>query len=200
MSYRREIPKGSSALLEYEIWFDIEEYWDYVYIEVSTDNGETWEIIETPKTSSENPLGNAFGAGYTGSSGGWLTDLIELTPFAGETLRVRFQYVTDDAVNAAGACFRDLSVSPAAIIDGNDDWEPHGFVFTNNVIEQDFLVQLITTGNDPQVQQLYLNSDNSGTWTIQPTQDDEGLIVAVGSMAENTREFAGYTLSLSPSR
>lgn len=198
LSRQINLPAGSPALLEYKVWFEIEEDWDYVYVEVSVDGGAAWQIIETPTTSPENPIGNSFGAGYTGKSGGWLAESVNLTPFAGEDLWVRFQYVTDDAVNAAGACFRDLAVSASGVTVDDNDWEPRGFVFTDNIVRQDFQVQLITIGDQPQVRQLALDDNNSGEVTLQPPAEGERLVVAVGSLAEKTRQYAGYTLSLTP--
>ncbi len=87
-------------------------------MELSVDGGRTWRIIETPGTSPENPIGNGFGPGYTGRSGGRLPESVDLSPFAGEDLWVRFQYITDDAVNASGACFRGLSIKTAGNIAG----------------------------------------------------------------------------------
>ena len=154
LSHPVEIQVGSKAFLEYDVWFEIEENWDYVYIQVSVDDRETWQIIETQRTSLAKPFGNAYGAGYTGKSGGWLTEYVDLTPFAGEDAWVRFQYVTDDAVTATGACFRNLSILDGGIKTSNVGWKPRGFVFTDNLISQNFQVQLITVGKDPRVRQL----------------------------------------------
>ncbi|MCI0897490.1 MAG: immune inhibitor A [Chloroflexi bacterium] len=199
---RVELPMGATATLKYEVWFEIEEDWDYVYVEVSVDGGQTWRIIETPATSPENPIGNGFGPGYTGDSGGWLKESVDLSPYAGEDLWVRFQYVTDDAVNASGACFRDLSIErpgeAAGITADGLGWESRGFVFTNNLVRQDFQVQLITTGDEPQVRRLNLDANNAGELTVLPPGDGARLIVAVGSLAEKTRQPASYTLSVSP--
>jgi len=202
LSHRVDLPLGATAKMDYEVWFEIEEDWDYVYLEVSVDGGHNWQIIETPATSPENPIGNGFGPGYTGASGGWLRESVDLSPFAGEDLWVRIQYVTDDAINATGACFRDLTIKfgrAASIIAANDPgWEAQGFVFTNNVVRQGFQVQLITTGDDPQVRQVPLDANNAGNLTVQPPADGEQLIVAVGSMAEKTRLPVSYTLTVSP--
>jgi hypothetical protein len=199
---RVELPMGATATLQYEVWFEIEEYWDYIYVEVSADGGQTWRIIETPATSPENPIGNGFGPGYTGASGGWVQESVDLSPFAGEDLWVRFQYVTDDAVNASGACFRGLSIMIVGETDGitpeDPGWVAHGFVFTDNVVRQYFQVQLITTGDDPQVRQMPLDANNTGVLTVLPPGDGKRLIVAVGSLAEKTRQPAGYTLSVTP--
>ena len=202
LSHRVDLPLGATASMDYEVWFEIEKDWDYVYLGVSVDGGRTWRIIETPATSPENPIGNGFGPGYTGASGGWLQESVDLSPFAGKDLWVRFQYVTDDAINGSGACFRDLSISFAGfnfaaasgIAADDSGWEAQGFVFTDNVVRQGFQVQLITTGDDPQVRQVLLDSNNAGQLTVEPPGDGERLIVAVGSMAEKTRQQVGYTL------
>ena len=206
LSHRVDLPLGETAVMEYEAWFEIEEDWDYVYLEVSVDGGRNWRIIETPATSPENPIGNGFGPGYTGASGGWLRESVDLTPFAGEDLWVRLQYVTDDAINASGACFRDLSIdfagttaaSAYGIAADDPGWEAQGFVFTDNVVRQEFQVQLLTTGDNPQVRQMPLDANNAGKLTVQPPRDGERLIVAVGSMAEKTRQPVSYTLSVTP--
>jgi len=202
LSHRVDLPAGSKAALDYGAWYEIEEDWDYVYVEVSIDGGRNWLIIETPATSPENPIGNGFGPGYTGRSGGWIQESVDLSPFAGEDLWVRFQYVTDDAVNASGACFRDLSIQTAgetpAITADDAGWEARGFVFTDNIVRQDFQVQLLTTGDQPKVRQIGLDANNAGELTAMPPKDGQRLIVAVGSMAEKTRQPAGYTLIVAP--
>ena len=202
LSHRVDLRPGATGTLEYGVWFEIEEDWDYVYVEVSVDGGQNWRIIETPATSPENPIGNGFGPGYTGASGGWVQESVDLSPFAGEDLWVRLQYVTDDAINATGACFRDLSIRFGDGVPGiaADDpgWEAQGFVFTDNVVRQGFQVQLITTGEKPQVRQVPLDANNAGKLTVQPPGDGERLIVAVGSMAEKTRRPVSYTLSVAP--
>ena len=59
--------------MSYQVWYNLEEKWDYAYVELSVDGGRTWQILETDNTSPENPIGISYGPGYTGDSGGWLT-------------------------------------------------------------------------------------------------------------------------------
>ena len=198
LSRQVHLPSNLEAVFEYEIWFDVEEHWDYVYIEVSVDGGENWKILNSLHTATENPFGNGFGPGYTGESKGWLKDSIDLTPFSGKNLWVRFQNITDSAINAAGACFRNLSIPEIGVVDGDSGWDPRGFVFIDNAVRQDFQVQLITVGDDPEVRQLRLESNNTGEWIVHPPEDGDRLIVTVGSLAEKTREFASYSISLGP--
>lgn len=198
LAHRVELPAKAAALLEYEVWFEIEEDWDYVYVEVSVDGGQTWRIIETPATSPKNPIGMGFGPGYTGNSDGWMRESIDLSPYAGQDLWVRLQYVTDDAINGSGACFRELAIKAAGITADGEGWRARGFVFTDNVVRQDFQVQLITLGDEPLVRRVPLDADNSGELTVLPPQSGERLVLAVGSMAEKTRQPAGYALHVGP--
>ena len=92
------------------VWYEIEEGWDYAYVEASDDDGRTWHILEGQHTTTENPSGNAYGPGYTGSSDEWLRESIDLTPFAGGPVLLRFEYVTDDAVYLDGLLIDDLSI------------------------------------------------------------------------------------------
>ena len=38
----------TTATLEFWTWYSLEENWDYAYVEVSVDYGETWTILEGP--------------------------------------------------------------------------------------------------------------------------------------------------------
>lgn len=200
LTHQVKLPTGTTPTLDYDIWFEIEDGWDYLYVEVSEDRGETWRIIETQVTSFANPIGNSFGPGYTGASGGWIQESIDLSDYAGNDIWVRFQYVTDDAINSIGACIRNLSIDAAGIGINDTGWKANGFAFTDNVVGQRFQVQLITTGDKPTIQQIELDENNSATITLGPTQEDQRLIVAVGALAEKTREKARYTLTVSQAK
>ena len=57
---------------------------------------------------------------------------VDLTPFAGGPVLVRFEYVTDDAVYLDGILVDDLSI-PELNLDlssANDDWHADGFRLT----------------------------------------------------------------------
>ncbi|MBM3944897.1 MAG: hypothetical protein FJ317_05320, partial [SAR202 cluster bacterium] len=87
-----------AATLDYWVWHDIEDGWDYAYVTISGDEGETWDILDGVHTTARNPVGNAFGPGYTGQSAEWVNERIDLSAYAGKQVLVRFEYVTDDAV------------------------------------------------------------------------------------------------------
>ncbi len=187
------------AALEYQVWYTIEEDWDYAYLEVSTDGGETWRILETAYTSSSNPLSSAFGPGYTGSSDRWLNESVSLSQWAGQEILLRFQYITDAALNDHGLCLRNLQVAGPSGEAASVEWQPNGFVGTNNLVRQDFIVQVIYEGKGDtanRVLQLELDNSNFGKMALQPAPEARRVVVAVQSMAPSTRIPANYTMKL----
>ena len=197
-----DLAGAQEAALGFEIWFSIEEDWDFAYLEVSEDRGKTWDILETPLTSSDDPLDVAFGPGYTGSSDGWQSESISLEEWAGQEIMVRFQYITDAAIHDHGLCLRDLEVSTygeslAA------EWIPSGFVWTNNLVRQSYIVQLVYEGHDDgdnRVIMMPLDSSNRGQLGIVPAPDARRVVAVIQPMAPSTRLDASYQVSLKPAR
>ena len=60
------------ATLNYQVWYELESYFDYAYVEVSIDNGEHWTVLKTMHGTDKDPNRLAYGSGYTGPSGEWL--------------------------------------------------------------------------------------------------------------------------------
>ncbi len=190
----------SRATLEYWCWYDIEEDWDYAYVEVSTDGGRTWEILVTPSGTPENPNGNSFGWAYTGRSGGarpeWIKEQVDLTPYAGKKVLVRFEYITDDAVNRPGFALDDVAIPEIGYFsdfeaDGGG-WEAAGFVRHANVLPQRWLVQQVLFGPQTTVQRLEVGPDATGEWEIPLGRDADRAIIAISAYAPVTTEVASY--------
>ncbi|HEV3478539.1 MAG TPA: CARDB domain-containing protein, partial [Gaiellaceae bacterium] len=100
------LPAGSNPRLRFGYWYDIEQDFDYAYLRVSDDGGATWDNLECcgNEGPDTNPNGNNRGNGITGLSGGpllgpiWQNADVDLSPYAGKTVKIRFEYVTDPAV------------------------------------------------------------------------------------------------------
>jgi immune inhibitor A len=193
-----DLRQVSRATLNYKIWYSIEEDWDYGYVEVSVDGGFTWDILDTPHTSPENPLGQGFGSGYTGESGGWINESIDLTPYAGQDILTRFHYVTDDAINGDGICIREIAVPEADLMNDINAWQSDGFLLTNNRLKQDYIVQVIEKGERNRLTPIPLDSTNSGDVVISHLQGQDRVVVAVVALAPKTRQPASYILTIDP--
>ena len=190
----------TEATLTYQVWYSIEKDWDYGYLQVSEDGGYHWDILETPHTSEDNPIGVAFGPGYTGESRGWLVERIDLSRYAGQEIMVRFQHVTDDALNDIGLCLRDLAVPAAGITPGDGGWQPNGFILTDNRVRQNYIVQVIQKGAENRVTAVPLTATTPGVLAgevvIHPYPGLKRTVVAIAPTAPGTRHKAPYTLEL----
>lgn len=107
--------------------YDIEQDWDYAYLEVSTD-GSTWTPVQTNLSTSEDPNGQNAGFGITGATDGWTALTADLSAYAGQTAQVRFRYWTDVAATHPGFRVDAIAVGDAlATDDGASDWTLDGF-------------------------------------------------------------------------
>ena len=194
-----------SATLEFWCWYDLEEDWDYAYVEVSTDSGATWTILRTPAGTDTNPNGNSFGWAYTGVSGdgqpAWIQQRIDLSAYTGQRVLVRFEYITDDAVNRPGFALDDVAIPEIGYStdfeNGDDGWLAEGFIRHTNVLPQRWIVQLILIGSQTTVQRLELADDHRGTWEIPLGNDVRRAVIAISAYAPVTTEPAAYHFEIS---
>ncbi|MCI0821084.1 MAG: immune inhibitor A, partial [Chloroflexi bacterium] len=165
----------TTATLRFWTWFRIEDRWDHGYVAVSTDGGRRWEALAGTLTSSDDPLQTAFGPSYTGASGGWVREEIDLSRYAGEQVLLRFEYVTDESTNTTGWCVDDIEVPEARFFDDAETdggWEAEGWVRARrDGIAQRFIVRLVEGSGDlATVSEVVLDADNTATFTLsRPT-------------------------------
>jgi hypothetical protein len=196
----------SQATLKAWLWYDIEEDWDYAYIEVSTDGGQTWDIMKGQYTTDSNPNGNSFGHAYTGKSGSadeapnWVEEEIDLTPYVGQEILLRFEYITDGAVNHVGLCVDDIAIPELGYFydaESDDQWAAEGFIRTDNILSQRFLVQLIVLGPDVRVQRMELDEAQTGRLVVEDLgKGVEGAVLVISALAPVTTELASYEYSI----
>ena len=95
--------------LFFDAWYEIEEDWDYAYVEVSTDGGANFRSIPGNITTNYNPNGSNAGNGITGDSGGWIEAVFPLGAMADTTTLIRFRYKTDSYVLEEGIYVDDIN-------------------------------------------------------------------------------------------
>ncbi len=189
-----------SATLEFWTWYDIEENWDYAYVEVSSDGGQTWDILITPSGTDYNPNGNNFGWAYTGMSGGgeeprWIREEVDLSDHVGEEVLIRFEYITDDAVIHPGFAVDDIWIPELDYdydAERDDGWEAEGFIRMENILPQRWIVQVIEfAGRETRVRSIQLDQEQKGEWLIDADEVDE-VVLVISALAPSTTEVAGY--------
>ena len=194
------LPDQDSLAMTYSLWYDIEEGWDYAYVEVSTDGGETWDVLQGNYSSAADPVGNAFGPGYTGISRRWLEDSVDLTSYRGMDVLLRFEYVTDDAIHGTGLCLDDISITGASLDaagTGSGSWEANGFVRTPYTVPQQYLLTVIEIGPEPVVRRIPLNEEASAIVEINGSDGGfSNTVVVVSAVQEQTLESAPFRIDI----
>ena len=135
-----------SATLNFMAWYELEELWDFAYVMVSTDDGSTWTLLEGLNTTDENPNGTGLGPGFSGASDGWMDQSFDISAYAGGEILVRFEHVTDDAVNIHGICIDDIEIPEIEYFDdaeGVSDWEFDGFAHIDPTVPQKWLLSIV---------------------------------------------------------
>lgn len=195
----------TSASLNYWTWYDIEPDWDYGYVEVSTDGGSTWTILQTPHSATTNPSGNAYGPGYTGLSGDgptWIEEKLDLSKYAGQEIMVRFEYVTDDAINHPGWTIDDIRIPEIGFRDdaesGPNGWQAEGFVRMDNILPQHFLAQVLQIGDEIKLEPIPLDATNHGTLTVPGLGSRiNRAVLIISGLTPVTTQVAPYSFKLS---
>jgi hypothetical protein len=104
----------AASALHFRTYYDIEKGWDYGYAQLSTDGGGTWTNLSGNITTAVNTYGENLGNGITGNSGGdWVDASFDLSAYTGQTILIRFSYVTDGATLGDGWLLDVITVGPA---------------------------------------------------------------------------------------
>ena len=122
----------AGASLSYKARYNIEQNWDGVVVEISTDNGATWVNLPPaagyPATLSATQ-GNACNypatqGAFTGSSGNaFVSASSSLAAFAGQNARIRWRFTADGGAEELGFFLDEVQVTnsstPAACTTGD---------------------------------------------------------------------------------
>jgi hypothetical protein len=90
-------------------WYNIEADYDYAYVEVSTDNGQTYTPIAGNITTATNPHNLNRGNGISGTQTSWRRATFPLNSYVGQSIFIRFSYDTDGGTHNGGFFADDIS-------------------------------------------------------------------------------------------
>jgi immune inhibitor A len=189
----------SQATLRFWTWYDLERRYDYVYVLASADGGQTWEVLRGEGASGRGDYGSA----YNGESDGWVEEEVDLSPYAGREVWVRFDYVTDDSINGVGFLLDDLSIPELGLVDPCDevgDWQAEGFVLVGPQLPQRWVVQAIEVpaGFGPvRIHRMSLDEQQTGELELTLDGGVERMLLAISALARGTTEPAAYHYRIS---
>ncbi len=192
---------SSPIEFNYWTWYDLEKDYDYLYLEASTDGGQSWQFIETPsgRSKDQDPSGNAYGWGYNAKSAGWIQEHVDLSNFAGQKVQIRFEYVTDAAVNGEGLLLDDVQVDAINYTSDFEadegGWEAKGFARVENILPQTYRLSLIVKGDTTTVTNIQVNPDQTADIPLSLNAGDEAILIVTGT-TRFTRLPAAYQIEV----
>ncbi|MFI5702718.1 immune inhibitor A domain-containing protein [Streptomyces xanthochromogenes] len=111
----------SKASLDLSGWWDIEKDYDFLYTEVSTDNGASWTAIDGTADGKAIPRDSSDKPALTDASGAYKKLSFPLDQFAGKQIQLRFRYQTDGGAGGKGFTADAITVTAdgtAVVTDG----------------------------------------------------------------------------------
>jgi hypothetical protein len=190
---------------DYWVWYHIEEDYDYVYLEASTNGGETWQILTTPSGSIDDPSGNSYGWAYNGVSGNgnsptWIKESVDISSFAGREVMFRFEYITDAAVNTEGFLLDDLTIDSIEYKEdferGSGGWTGDGFVRIHNLVPQVYKLAIIERGVDVRIRKIEIDSKGRANIPLSFEGEVEDVILVVTGTSRYSWVSASYSIEI----
>lgn len=199
---------GLPDRLAFDLWYELEESWDWGYVSLSADRGRTWRRLPLEGSAETDPNGTGFGGGVTGRSPGWTSQSVPLAEPAGAAdpagratgpLLVRFETVTDDTVSLTGMALAEvrLIASDRALpeVPPEAAWEPEGWVSLDPKLPQRWSLQLVETRpSGVRVLPFAVAADGSASIRLDDVPSDAALTLVVGATTPGTRNPAIYRL------
>jgi immune inhibitor A len=157
---------ATGATLDFMTYFEIEDDWDYGYVEVYDRDTVEWYTLDAAGTanyvaySQDNPNTpderepTAYEAAgrwhaFTGVSGGWIPVSMDLTPFAGHDIDLYFTTWQDGAFTLQMMYVDDIGIPEIGFFDdvegGEDGWTSTGWYVTDGIQDNGFGVVVIDT-------------------------------------------------------
>lgn len=105
----------TDATVEFWAWYSSEQSFDGCHFKVSTDEGNSWELITPvdgytqPNVFSNNCIGDSIPC-WAGDEDNWHYIVLPIGEYAGQVLQFRFTFGTDGSVVYPGFYFDDLSI------------------------------------------------------------------------------------------
>lgn len=135
----------SSASLALKGWYDIEENYDYLYTEVSTDGGATWTAVDGTIGGAPLPRDASGKPALTGTAASYQDMVLPLDAYAGKSVKLRFRYQSDGGVAQKGflADAITLTADGATVFSdgaesGDNGWTANGFTAKGSTFSEEY--------------------------------------------------------------
>lgn len=194
-----DLTKAKVAWLAFKIWYDLERHVEYGYVTISNNGGLTWETLSGAHTSSSRVYKDYYDEGYTGQSGNWLPERIDLSDYLPAPIMLRFEVMSNVNTKYAGMAIDDLRIGVIGFEDGfetpDDGWVADGWIRSDNRLPNNTWLQAAQETRDGlQISRALLSG--SGELSVDILPGLSQVLVAVSPVAPGTSLPGEFTLEL----
>jgi immune inhibitor A len=164
-------------------------------------------------TTAENPNGANVGNGFTGKSGvgtsdsesspaTWQHERVDLTPYVGSTILLRFEYVTDAAYSGPGMALANISIPALHWSDDPghpDGWTAVGWLVTDNAVPVHYQVRGVLIAQDTTISAIPIDDRGHGVFQASSDPDLKKLVLIVMPFAAKTSEPVRFSVTVEAS-
>src|SRR6185369_9507865 len=104
----------NKSRLSFWHYYNTEETWDGGRVQISLDNGLNYfdagkyMVQNGYQSTIRDTTINNFRLGFSGNSGGFIKTILDFSSLAGDSIKIRFVYTSDEAVGAEGWYIDDI--------------------------------------------------------------------------------------------
>ena len=215
---RVSVPRRAGATLTFAARWNLEEAYDFGFVQVSTDGGASYQSVGCTDTTDTNVAPDAIAPvvdnlpGITGDSAGWQGETCSLSAYAGQTVLLAFRAINDPANQgtdpsiAPGFWVDDVKVGGAVVSDGSTLAGWQSLTEARPTAVANFVVTIVSMRNDRRdsltVKRLKLDSSFAirGKSAVQRYVDKKSdfvaAIVTYDDPTETVDQYAPYMLTV----
>jgi hypothetical protein len=190
----QNISLGQNPTMSVNLWYSVENSWDGGNVQISTDGGESWTVIEPEEGYPDDAIvGLDNEPGYTATSGDgdetdWEIATFSLADYANQEVKFRFRFGTDASVDTyEGWYIDDFEVNNGATTtyeddfeDGDGDWEADTVLSEWNYYSKDEDYGKTYSGDYA----WYLGNTGTGTYSASLNDSLETPSINLGDGSE----------------
>ncbi|MBF6590157.1 MAG: immune inhibitor A, partial [Ktedonobacterales bacterium] len=139
---------------------------------------------------------------HCGPTAQWVPEAVDLTPYTGQRVLLRFETITDDAVHCPGLALDNITIPRLGFGDtvaSDNGWQAQGWIRSNNVLPEQYALQAVVYSagqTAPRIVRIPVDASGAAQ---QSFADFGGQVtrvtVAVSALAPATIVPARYTLN-----
>ena len=211
MTREVNIPTSSSTL-EFDAAWDLETTFDFGYVQVSTDGGETWTSLACTDTQDDQAgdnVGPGYGPGFNGfdDTPEFMHQTCDLSGYSG-TVALAFRYFSDSNTHGAGFWVDNIEIDNTGVTNGDGEslagWQ--SLTEYNHTEVSDWTVQLLSYDSahtQAHLTEIPLDSNFDGSLNqtelnseLGTTADVVSAIVTYHDDTELVQQYACYELTV----